>query len=108
MGDDGGAESALAEVRRNGRRIIDSELARLLRRSPQLARQDVAAIDQALDRVLDRLIVERVRRVAGARPELLATAVGLFDPPGHLRGCRATGPMVWCGEERGTRPETEE
>ena len=107
MGDYGNEESALAAVRRNGRRIIDAELARLLRRSPQLARQDVAAIDQALDRVLDRLIVERVRRVAGARPELLDTAVGLFDPPGHVRGCRVTGPMVCSGEERGTR-ETEE
>jgi hypothetical protein len=44
------------------------------------------------------LILERVRRVAGARPDLLERAIHLFDAPGHLRGCRGTGPMVCSGE----------
>lgn len=69
---------------RNGRRIIDGELARLARRSPELGQGELAAIDRTLEQLLDRLIVERVGRLAEREPELADRAAALFDPgSGH-------------------------
>lgn len=77
---DATGEQILHTLRRNGRRIIDRELSRLVRRTPALRAQDIAAIDHTLEQVLDRLVVDRVRRVGVARPELLESAGALCDP----------------------------
>jgi hypothetical protein len=68
------------ELVRNGRRIIEGELARLARRSPELGQGELAAIDRTLDALLDRLIVERIGRLAEREPELADRAAALLDP----------------------------
>lgn len=65
---------------RNGRRIIEGELARLARRSPELGQGELAAVDRTLEALLDRLIVERIGKLAEREPELADRAAALFDP----------------------------
>jgi hypothetical protein len=75
----GSAALALARVKGQGRRIIEDELNRLVRRSPQLSAADVAAIDQALEQLHSRLVLSRIQQLADRRPDLVAAAVTLFE-----------------------------
>ena len=79
-GSAGSAALALARMKGQGRRIIEEELDRLVRRSPQLSAADVAAINQALDDVHTRLVLARMQRLADQRPDLVDAAVTLFEP----------------------------
>lgn len=74
----------LDDLVRNGRRIIDGELARLARKSPDLGQAELAAIDRTLDSVFGRLIVGRIGRLAEREPELAVRAAALFDPGSDL------------------------
>ncbi|WP_020579312.1 hypothetical protein [Actinopolymorpha alba] len=104
LGTDAGfAENAVATVRRHARRIIDEELARLARRSQALRATDLAMVDHALEEVLDRLILDRVRRVASVKPELLDSAVRLLDPAASV-----TLPVLPAGERAVVRRGTED
>lgn len=85
----GSAALALARVRGHGRRIIEEELNRLVRRSPHLSAADVAAIDQALDELHSRLVLARIQRLAARRPDLVDAAVTLFETGADAR--RETG-----------------
>lgn len=75
----GSAALALARVKGQGRRIIEEELNRLVRRSPQLTASDVAAIDQALEELHSRLVLARIEQLADRRPDLVDVAVRLFE-----------------------------
>lgn len=79
-GSAGSAALALARVKGQGRRIIEAELDRLVRRSPHLSAADVAAIDQALDHLHSRLVLARMQRLAAIRPDLVDAAVTLLEP----------------------------
>jgi hypothetical protein len=78
-GSAGSAALAMARVKGQGRRIIEAELNRLVRRSPQLSEADVAAIDQALDHLHSRLVLARIQQLADRRPDLVDVAVALFE-----------------------------
>ncbi len=86
----GSAALALARVRGQGRRIIEEELNRLVRRSPQLSAADVAAIDQALEELHSRLVLARIELLADRRPDLVDAAVRLFET-GAGSGIRLPG-----------------
>ena len=79
-GSAGSAALALARMKGQGRRIIEEELNRLVRRSPQLSAADVAAIDQALEDLHASLVLTRVRLLADRRPDLVDAAVMLLEP----------------------------
>lgn len=87
-GSAGSAALALARVKGQGRRIIEEELDRLVRRSPQLSASDVAAINQALDDLHARLVLVGMQRLADHRPDLVDAAVTLLEPTGTANDSR--------------------
>lgn len=80
----GTTEMALARVNRHGRRIIEAELARLERRNLRLGPDELAAIDQALGDVHERLVLRRLKLLAARRPDLMDAATDLFAAEARL------------------------
>ncbi|HEY6739088.1 MAG TPA: hypothetical protein VI076_09585 [Actinopolymorphaceae bacterium] len=70
----------VTQVSEHGREVVDAELARLARRSPELTTRQLAVIEAMLDDLADRLVVGRVRRLAARRPDLLPAAAALLAP----------------------------
>lgn len=56
--------------------VIAAEIERLRRRLPSLSKADVAAIDDALAQLAERLLLDAIRR----RPELHDTVDPIFSP----------------------------
>jgi hypothetical protein len=71
------AEDLVARVHHQSRAVIDAELHRLSRRAPSLRPEQLAAIDAALDQLVESLLLARMR----GRPEHTARLRCLFDTP---------------------------
>ncbi|HEX6473349.1 MAG TPA: hypothetical protein VF069_29940 [Streptosporangiaceae bacterium] len=90
---------AVNALQRRCEAFISGELARLARRSPTLGDDELGAVSAAIRRVVDRLVLDRVR----ARPtDHLAALAALFDfeetttctTPDTATTTRITGPCT--------------
>ncbi len=59
--DTGEPDMLADQLRRSSRAVIDQELGRLARRAPALTPGDLHAVSQALDGLVERLLLSRVR-----------------------------------------------
>ena len=71
------AADLVARVRHHSRAVIDAAMHRLSRRAPSLRPEQLAAIDAALDQLVESLLLARMR----GRPEHTARLRCLFDTP---------------------------
>jgi hypothetical protein len=84
------ANTISATLAGRSRRIIDDEIARLADRAPTLTPADLRAIDQALDGLVTRLLIDRLQRCTDT--PTLARLGMMFQAASHDTSPRDTTP----------------